>query len=222
MADAISPPLSILSIVVCLWLAGCPAKSTLISWRIYYGGGGMEVDTCAELSKHEDLTQCCFNIGSPPTALDQHWNNIGSGPRVCWENCLHFETLVPSVSGWNKYTVLCVSVYPLLWFGPVWCVPWTWPPGAASNHLHMYVWDHRCRWCGGLCNIVFSSGSYPAWTSWYWSACYTCSYRCIWISRPGSQMCLVHRGGLESSVCCCCSCCYSSPLCIGGLRGRSC
>ena len=22
--------------------------------------------------KHEDLPQCCFNVGPPPTALDQH------------------------------------------------------------------------------------------------------------------------------------------------------
>ena len=38
------PPLSISSIVVSLWLAGCLAKSTLIGWREYYGGGGVGVD----------------------------------------------------------------------------------------------------------------------------------------------------------------------------------
>ena len=93
------PPLSISSIVVSLWLAGCLAKSTLIGWREYYGGGGVGVDdTCVEPSKREDLTQYCFNIGPPPTALDQHWNNIGSNPRVCWESCPHFDTRVPSVS----------------------------------------------------------------------------------------------------------------------------
>ena len=27
------------------------------------------------ISKHEDLTKCCFKIVSPPTALVQHWNN---------------------------------------------------------------------------------------------------------------------------------------------------
>ena len=37
-------PLSISSIVVSLWLAGCLAKSTLIGWREYYGGGGVGVD----------------------------------------------------------------------------------------------------------------------------------------------------------------------------------
>ena len=36
-------------------------------------------------SKHEDLNQCCFYVGPPPTALDQHWSNIGSSPRVCWD-----------------------------------------------------------------------------------------------------------------------------------------
>ena len=44
MVDVICPPLSISSIVVSLWLAGCPAKSTLIGWREYYGGGGVGVD----------------------------------------------------------------------------------------------------------------------------------------------------------------------------------
>ena len=36
---SLCPPLSILNIVVSLWLAGCLAKSTLIGWREYYGGG---------------------------------------------------------------------------------------------------------------------------------------------------------------------------------------
>ena len=109
MVDVICPPLSISSIVVSLWLAGCLAKSTLIGWREYYGGGGVGVtDTCVEPSKREDLTQCCFNIGPPPTALDQHWNNIGSSLRVCWESCPHFDTCVPSVSGWNRlHSALC-------------------------------------------------------------------------------------------------------------------
>ena len=111
MVDVICPPLSISStcIVVSLWLAGCLAKSTLIGWREYYGGGGVGVDdTCVEPSKREDLTQCCFNTGPPLTALDQHWNNIGSSPRVCWESCPHFDTRVPSVSGWNRlHNALC-------------------------------------------------------------------------------------------------------------------
>ena len=39
MVDVICPPLSISSIIVSLWLAGCLAKSTLIGWQEYYGGG---------------------------------------------------------------------------------------------------------------------------------------------------------------------------------------
>ena len=115
MVDVICPPLSISSIVVSLWLAGCLAKNTLIGWREYYGGGGVGVDTCVEPSKREDLTQCCFNIAPPPTALDQHWNNIGSSLRVCWESCPHFDTRVSSVSGRNRqHSALCNAVYGYL------------------------------------------------------------------------------------------------------------
>ena len=64
-----SPPLSISSIVVSLWLAGCLAKSTLIGWREYYGGvclkthSSLPVGTCVWFpfwalkqlcKKHED------------------------------------------------------------------------------------------------------------------------------------------------------------------------
>ena len=38
-------------------------------------------------SKHEELTECCFDIGPPPTALAQHWN-IWSTPRVFWDEGL--------------------------------------------------------------------------------------------------------------------------------------
>ena len=44
MDDVICPPLSISSIVVSLLLVGCLAKSTVIGWRKYYGGGGLGVD----------------------------------------------------------------------------------------------------------------------------------------------------------------------------------
>ena len=36
----------------------------------------------SSLSKHEDLTQSCFNVG--PAPLGKYWNSIGSIPRVCW------------------------------------------------------------------------------------------------------------------------------------------
>ena len=40
--------------------------------------------------------------------MDQHWNNIGSSLRVCWESCPHYDTCVPSVSGWNRlHSALC-------------------------------------------------------------------------------------------------------------------
>ena len=34
-------------------------------------------DTCVEPSKREDLTQCCFNIGPPPTALNNIETTVG-------------------------------------------------------------------------------------------------------------------------------------------------
>ena len=37
-------------------------------------------------SKHETLTQCCFNVGPPSLTSAQHYNNIGSTPRVCWDS----------------------------------------------------------------------------------------------------------------------------------------
>ena len=38
----------------------------------------------SSLRKHEDLTQCCFNVGPAPLAVGQYWNSIGSNPRVFW------------------------------------------------------------------------------------------------------------------------------------------
>ena len=45
-------------------------------------------------SKHEDLTQCCFNVGPAPLAVGQYWNSLGSNPRVCWapHRCLSTPT----------------------------------------------------------------------------------------------------------------------------------
>ena len=36
-------------------------------------------------SKHEALNQRWVNVGPPSTTSGQHWPNIGSMPRVCWE-----------------------------------------------------------------------------------------------------------------------------------------
>ena len=41
--------------------------------------------------------------GAGPT-LKQHWVSL----RVCWESCPHYDTRVPSVSGWNRlHSALC-------------------------------------------------------------------------------------------------------------------
>ena len=37
-------------------------------------------------SKHDTLTQCCFNVGPASATLIEHWNNIGSMYRVCRVN----------------------------------------------------------------------------------------------------------------------------------------
>ena len=46
-------------------------------------------------SKHEDLTQCCFNVGPAPLAVGQYWNSIGSNPRVCWAPHRCLSTPIP-------------------------------------------------------------------------------------------------------------------------------
>ena len=35
-------------------------------------------------SKHEALTQCCFNVGPASKTVCQHWNSFRWMPRVCW------------------------------------------------------------------------------------------------------------------------------------------
>ena len=107
-------PLSISSIVVSLWLAGCLAKSTLIGWRKYYGGGGVGVDRhLCGAQQTRGFDPMLFQYWPPqPTALDQYWNNIRSSPRVSWESCLHFDTRMSSVSGWNMlHNALCSPYY---------------------------------------------------------------------------------------------------------------
>ena len=102
------------SIVVSLWLAGCLAKSTLIGWREYYGGGGVGVD------RH--LCGAQQTRGFDPM-LFHYWPTAnGAGPTLKQHrvkaSCLlgelsHYDTRGPSVSGsvsgWNRQcTVLCV------------------------------------------------------------------------------------------------------------------
>ena len=108
MVDVICPPLSISSIVVSLWLAGCLAKSTLIGWREYYGGGGVGVDKhLCGAQQTRAFDPMLFQYW-PTTSPCQHWNNIESSLRVCWKSCPHFDTRVPSVSGRNRqHSALC-------------------------------------------------------------------------------------------------------------------
>ena len=78
MVDVICPPLSISSIVVSLWLASCLAKSTLIGWREYYGGGGVGVDRhlCgAQQTRAFDpmLFQYWPTANGAGPILKQHW-----------------------------------------------------------------------------------------------------------------------------------------------------
>ena len=78
MVDVICPPLSISSIVVSLWLAGCLAKNTLIGWREYYGGGGVGVDRhLCGAQQTRGFDPMPFHYwptanGAGPT-LKQHW-----------------------------------------------------------------------------------------------------------------------------------------------------
>ena len=131
MVDVICPPLSISSIVVSLWLDGCFAKSTLIGWREYYGGGGVGVDRhlCgAQQTRAFDpvLFQYWPTANGAGPTLKQHWVE---------SSCLlgelsAFWYSVPSVSGRNRqHSALCNSAHDK-WFieirktliATVWCL----------------------------------------------------------------------------------------------------
>ena len=71
-------PISISSIVASLCLADCLAKSTLIGWREYYGGGGVGVDRhlCgAQQTRGFDpmLFQYWPTANGAGPTLKQHW-----------------------------------------------------------------------------------------------------------------------------------------------------
>ena len=59
-------------------------------------------------STYEDLTQCCFNIGPLPMALVQHWNNLGSSPRVCWVLSARIHVLPLECNGCSA--CICILV----------------------------------------------------------------------------------------------------------------
>ena len=68
-------------------------------------------------SRHEALTQCCYNAGPPSSTSAQHENNIGSMPRDSWVGgyeCqqsvaggLHF---LSPLSASLDTTVLCYAI----------------------------------------------------------------------------------------------------------------
>ena len=57
--------------------------ATIFLSRPYFSQ--LEVNWMWHPRKHETLTQCCFNVGPAAPTMGQHWNNIGSTSRVCWD-----------------------------------------------------------------------------------------------------------------------------------------
>ena len=103
-------PLSISSIVVSLWLAGCLAESTLIGWREYYGGGGVGVDRhLCGAQQTRTFDPMLFQYwptrnGAGPT-LKQHWVESS-----CLLGELSAFWYTPSVSGRKRqHSALCIT-----------------------------------------------------------------------------------------------------------------
>ena len=99
MDDVICPPLSISSIVVSLWLAGCLAKSTVIGWRKYYGGGGLGVD------KHQCRAQQTRGFD---LMLFQYWPTAkGAGPTLK-QHRVKSSSLQGQLSAFGYTRAVCV------------------------------------------------------------------------------------------------------------------
>ena len=117
MVDVICPPLSISSIVVSLWLAGCLAKSTLIGWREYYGGGGVGVDRhlCgAQQTRAFDpmlLTKICHREAYEYRAVSCFCNPSADSEKRTRS------------SANNRYTISKVST----------AIPWSWSNDADMS-----------------------------------------------------------------------------------------
>ena len=61
-------------------------------------------------SKHETLTQCWFNAGSPSVTLAQHQTSTGSMPCVFWAACWYASGYCPSqclLNARRASTLLC-------------------------------------------------------------------------------------------------------------------
>ena len=86
-------------------------------------------------SKHETLTQCCFNVGPASQTPGQHWNNTGSMLRAYWGvNTLETEVVTEhSTSVPNKRQDLKQS----------WRLTSTWDIGPTF----------RTSWANELCGL---------------------------------------------------------------------
>ena len=98
MDDVICLSLSISSIVVSLWLAGCLAKSTVIGWQKYYGGGGLGVDK--------------YLCGAQQTGFDlmlfQYWLTAnGAGPTLK-QHRVKSSSLQGELSAFGYTRAVCV------------------------------------------------------------------------------------------------------------------
>ena len=139
MDDVICPPLSISSSVVSLWLAGCLAKSTVIGWRKYYGGGGVGVDKhLCGAQQTRDFDLMLFQYwptanGAGPT-LKQHrvkssflqgeLSAFGYTGAVCvWLNRLHRALCTPAHAGRMRPLVTrpatCQVGLQVIWNRPI-------------------------------------------------------------------------------------------------------
>ena len=101
----------------------------------------------SSLRKHEDLTQCCFNVGPAPLAMGQYWNSIGSNPRVCWELhtgvCLHPP--LPSIifSPADQGTFSKTAGHSQAYYNT-----WNWERGTYDvTHLHILTCEMIRMFC---------------------------------------------------------------------------
>ena len=135
------PPLSISSIAVSLWLAGCLAKSTLIGWREYYGGGGVGVDRhlCgAQQTRAFDpmLFQYWPTANGAGPTLTQHWVESS-----CLLGELSAFWYTRAVCVWSEQAAQCSVYYPS-WLH----ITTTWPDKKIFNYfLHQddFLWSQN-------------------------------------------------------------------------------
>ena len=156
MDDVICPPLSISSIVESLWLAGCLAKSTVIGWRKYYGGGGLGVD------KHlcEALQTGGFDL-----MLFQYWPTAnGAGPTLK-QHRVKYSSLQGELSAFGYTRAVFV------WLEPreiAMCL-------CGDNHCHVYTSTEgrtlssprHFKMRNNLCRLLFSTKQMLPWHTYF-------------------------------------------------------